>query len=144
MRNKKICLWISSILVWIWVLTASGAGNTIPTFHAFLTKDQVSPSPATQFSFNDRIALLIDWNGLTGTHEAKVLWIRPGGEAHEKNQFNFTVPSQTLSYRTSACCLDFRKKRFFLSAKQMSYIGTWKVQLFLDKIFLSEYSFTIS
>jgi hypothetical protein len=144
MRYLKICLWLGFILMGIWALTTASAGNSSPTFHSFLTKDQSSPSPATRFSFTDRIAFQTLWTGLSGTHEQTVLWISPGGNPHQKNQLIFTVPSGTQSYSTSTCCLDFKKKRFFLSSKQMKYIGIWRVQLFLDGKLLSEYSFYIS
>jgi hypothetical protein len=144
MRNSKVCLWLSIIMVGIGVMTASGAGNTNPTFHSFLTKDPKSPTSATDFSLNDRVSLQTIWTGLTGTHEEKVLWIKPNGTTYEKIQFVFTVPPGTLSYRTSACCLEFRKKRFLISPRELSYFGTWRAQLFLDNKLLSEYSFFVS
>jgi hypothetical protein len=143
-RSRKIYFWSGILLVVILVGNATGTVNTSLKQYSFLTKDQSSPTPATRFSFTDQISLQTVWTGLTGTHEEMTLWISPDGKAHEKIQFIFTVPPGNLSYRTSACCLNFRKKRFFISAKQINYIGTWRVQLFLDKILLSEYSFFIS
>ncbi len=144
MRKYKFCLRLSLLIMGIWVLTASGEGNTNPVFNSFLTKDQNTLTPSTQFTFSDRISLQTVWTGLTGTHEETVLWIQPGGQPHEKIQFKFIVPSGNSDYRTSACCLNFRKKRFFLSAKQIKYIGTWRAQLFLDGKLLSEYPFIVS
>jgi hypothetical protein len=143
MRHRRIHFWSGMLLLGILAFSASGAVNTNPKYYSFLTKDQNSLTPATQFSFMDRISLQTVWTGLTGTHEGTALWIRPDGKAHGKNPFTFTVPPGTLSYRTSACCLTFHKKRFFISAKQINHIGTWKVQLFLDNQLLSEYSFVV-
>ncbi|MGA3083990.1 MAG: hypothetical protein ABSE95_04285 [Thermodesulfobacteriota bacterium] len=132
------------MLMGIFLLTASGVRSQGPTFHSILTKDKALLTPDTYFSLSDRISLNTIWDGLTGTHEETVLWIEPEEKVHETTRFLFTVPSGNISCRTSACCLNFNKKRFFLSARQIKYIGHWRVQLFLDGKFLSEYSFYVS
>jgi hypothetical protein len=144
MRHRKIHFWPGILLVGILVFSASGAINTNLKYYSFLSKDQISSTPDSRFSFSDRISLQTVWTGLTGTHKETVLWIRPDGKAHEQTRLTFTVPSGNLSYRTSACCLKLRKRRFFLSPKLINYTGTWRARLFLDEGFLSEYSFFIS
>ncbi len=143
-RTKKYCLWQGIMLVGIFLLTTSGVGSQGPTFHSILTKDQISLAPDTRFSINDRISFQTVWTGLTGTHEEKVRWIRPNGITHEQTRLTFTIPSGNPSYSTSACCLEFPTKQMvFISAHRLSYLGTWRAQLFLDGRLLSEYSFSI-
>jgi hypothetical protein len=74
----------------------------------------------------------------------EVLWIDPDKNVYQTTRFTFTVPSGNNSFQTSACCLNFFKNRFLLNNTVLKYIGTWRVQLFLDGKFLSEYSFDIS
>jgi len=143
-RIKKKGLHLGILLVGIFLLAASGEGSAKPTFYSFLTKDQTLLTPDTRFSRNDRVSLQTIWHGLTGTHDVAVLWIDPDKKVYQRTRFTFTVPFGNPSLQTSACCLDFFKNRFLLNNSVLKYIGPWRVQLFLDGKFLSEYSFDIS
>lgn len=133
------------MLVGLFLLTTSGAGSPRPTFHSFLAKNQTNPTPETRFAYNDQISLQTIWKGLTGTHEEMVLWIAPDKKGvYHTNRFTFTIPSGNISYQTTACCLSFNKRKFFLPDTQLIYIGTWTAKLFLDGNFLSEFSFYVS
>jgi len=144
--NKINCLCKGIlVLVGIVLLTTSGVGSSRLTFHSFLAKNQTNPTPETRFTYNDRISLQTIWNGLTGIHEEKVLWIAPDKKGvYLTNRFTFTVPSGNISYQTSACCLNFNKRKFFLPDTQLIYIGTWSAKLYLDGEFLSEFFFYVS
>jgi hypothetical protein len=141
---KRECLGMGILLAGLFFIGAAWGGSQTPTFHSFLTKDLIVPNPATQFTFSDRISLLTVWNGLTGTHNVAVLWINPQKNVYSTTEFTFKVPPGNISSRSMACCLSFRKRWFFLSNKRIKLLGSWKARLFLDGIFLAEYSFYMS
>jgi len=112
------------------------------TFHSFLTKDLNRPIPVTSFSKNDRIYLLTDWTGLQGSHEIKVLWIRPDKTVQETVRIKENISSRSSRHTTWAY-LSFKKGLLNISPLEGKFIGPWKAQLFLDGKFLKEYDFSI-
>lgn len=113
------------------------------SFTTILSKDLTRLAAATSFSRTDRIYLHTVWTGLTGSHEVKVLWIRPDKKIQETTRFAFSVPPGNTSYRTWAW-LSFKKGMLNVSGGEVKFIGAWKAHLFLDGKFLAEYSFFIS
>jgi hypothetical protein len=122
--------------------TPAQAQTQAPTFHSILTKDLNRPNPATSFSKNDRIYLLTDWTGLQGSHEIKVLWIRPDKTVQETVNLKENVSSRTSKYTTWAY-LSFKKGLLNISPLEGKFTGPWKAQLFLDGKLLKEYDFLV-
>ncbi len=112
------------------------------TFHTILTKDLKRPLSANSFSKNDRIYLLTTWTGLQGSHEIKVLWIRPDNTVQETVRLNENIPSKLPTY-TSWAYLSFTKGLLNISSLEGKFIGAWKARLFLDGKLLKEFGFTV-
>ncbi len=113
-----------------------------PSFFSLLTKDLKRPVPTSSFSKNDRIYLVTTWTGLHGTHEIKVLWVRPDTKVQETVRLNENVSSRLPTYTTWAY-LSFTKGLLNISPFEGKFIGSWKAQLFLDGKLLKEYDFTV-
>lgn len=113
-----------------------------PTFRAILTKDLNRLVPASSFSKNDKIYLHTVWTGLSGSHEVKVLFIRPDTKIQETTRIRITVPPNSPTYTTWAW-LSFKKGLLNLFSSDAKFIGLWKAQLFLNGKKLGEYTFSI-
>lgn len=113
-----------------------------PSFYSLLTKDLKRPVPTSSFSKNDRIYLVTTWTGLHGTHEIKVLWVRPDKTVQETVRLNENIPSGLPTYTTWAY-LAFTKGLLNISPFEGKFIGSWKARLFLDGKLLKEYDFTV-
>jgi hypothetical protein len=107
-----------------------------------LTKDINNLAPSTRFSLNDRIYLVTVWTGLKNGHQLMVQWVRPDQKIQETTRFKFTVPEETINYRTWGW-LSFKKKLWNLSSSEGKFIGTWKARLYLDDRFMAEYLFEV-
>jgi hypothetical protein len=119
------------------------SGQTrIPAHHSILTKDLNRPVPAASFSKNDRIYLVTVWTGLQGSHEIKVLWVRPDKTVQETVRLKKNIPAQHPTF-TSWAYLSFTKGLLNLSPLEGKFIGVWKAQLFLDGNLLKEFDFTV-
>ena len=140
-RNRR---WISRGFLFVgicWLFIVSAQAQSL-TFHSFFTKDLNQLIPATSFSKSDRIYLYTIWTGLTGDHDLKVLWIRPDKKVQETTRFKVKVPPKTANYTTWAW-LSFKKGLLDNLSTEGKFIGLWRVKLFLDEKFLSEYTLTI-
>jgi hypothetical protein len=141
-RENRYFLWFCFFLG-VFIPVVCGDAGQKSTFYSFLSKNQSLPAPETRFSYNDRISLHTTWTGLEGAHEKTIVWIAPENDTYQTNRVKFTVPTGKNTFQTMGCCLSFKKKKIFLSTRQITYFGLWRVQLFLDGKFLSEYSFQV-
>lgn len=133
---------------WIILLLVLGIGPLVfaqapgPTFRTTLTKDLNRLTPASSFSKNDKIYLHTVWTGLSGSHEVKVLFIRPDTKIQETTRIRITVPPHSATYTTWAW-LSFKKGLLNLFSSDAKFIGPWKAQLFLNGKKLAEYTFSV-
>jgi len=115
-------------------------------YKIILTNSLEKKVPVDEFRCEEKIFLYFTWFGLKGSHDLKVLWLKPGRRLQETTEYSFISKNQKELNTWLWLKLEKkgREKGIFSSDfVWFDFIGQWDVEIFLDEELLEKKNFKV-